>query len=374
MKHILLLIIFGWNLGFSQTIKIDLNHYGGSKFDGFVKRNFALPLYQEKKGVYYAELPARFFNDTLQLLITKEKNSPFPKNIKCLNMDNKPWTFNYNADKRLLTITEGDLKKETHFYNLSAREGNIKSVCQVKNKVVSDTSMWLGIERKRVKYGYFSLNNMRYAIAIAGLNTKTPQGNDASAISIDTSSSMYHNIVSNARCNSISNTKYLDFEGNFFRINKVDRDGEFIEIEKCDAIVEDSCIYIDTYLRAFNYKYEGGDFDIQEILDEGKYVVINVWSEYCPPCIRSIPVLEELQEKYKDKVTLLSLFAGNQKALTKLEDSFTMSYSLGIISEEIRNDIMVDGYPYKAIIAPDGKIIKLGFRGTKKLEEYIQSL
>ena len=289
-------------------------------------------------------------------------------------MDNKPWTFNYNADKRLLTITEEDLKKETHFYNLSAREGNIKSVYQVKNKVVSDTSMWLGIERKKVKYGYFRLNNMRYAIAIAGLNTKTPQGNDASAISIDTSSSMYHNLVSNARCNSISNTKYLDFEGNFFRINKVDRDGEFIEIEKCDAIVEDSCIYIDTYLRAFNYKYEGGDFDIQEILDEGKYVVINVWSEYCPPCIRSIPILEELHKEYKDKVTILSLFAGDQKALTKLEDNFTMSYSLGIISEEIRNDIMVNGYPYKAIIAPDGKIIKLGFRGTKKLEEYIQAL
>ena len=215
---------------------------------------------------------------------------------------------------------------------------------------------------------------MRYAITIADLNTKTPKGGDASSISIDTSSSMYHNIVSNARCNSISNTKYLDFEGNFFRINKVDRDGEFIEIEKCDAIVEDSCIYIDTYLRAFNYKYEGDDFDIQEILDEGKYVVINVWSEYCPPCIRSIPILEELHKEYKDKVTILSLFAGDQKALTKLEDNFTMSYSLGIISEEIRNDIMVNGYPYKAIIAPDGKIIKLGFRGTKKLEEYIQAL
>ena len=73
-------------------------------------------------------------------------------------------------------------------------------------------------------------------------------------------------------------------------------------------------------------------------------------------------------------MTILSLFAGDQKALTKLEDNFTMSYSLGIISEEIRNDIMVNGYPYKAIIAPDGKIIKLGFRGTKKLEEYIQAL
>ena len=73
MKHILLLIIFEWNLGFSQTIKIYLNHYGGSKFDGFVKSNFALPLYQEKKGVYYAELPSKFLNDTLQLLITKKR-------------------------------------------------------------------------------------------------------------------------------------------------------------------------------------------------------------------------------------------------------------------------------------------------------------
>lgn len=374
MKSTVIILILIVNFGFTQTIKVNLDKYGDSKFAGFKNNNYALPLYPRKKNKYYAKLPVSIFEDTLELLVTKKKNSYFPQKIECLNQTEDSWIFIYNKEDHLVTITDGNLKKESHLYNLNKREGKTIMVSSVKDELNADTSVWLGIERKMAKYGELSINDKTYTITVAGLNIKTPENKDISVISIDTSLSMYRGLVKNARCNSISSTKYLDFEGVFFRIKNIDPDGNFIEIEKCDKIVPDSCIYYDTYLRAFNYKYEGSDFDIRELLKEGKYVVLNVWTEYCPPCIRSIPLLNELHEKYKNKAIILSLFVGQQKDLSRMEADFNITYPVGILSEEIKKDILVYGYPYKAIISPDGKIIELGFRGVDKLEDFLENL
>lgn len=45
---------------------------------------------------------------------------------------------------------------------------------------------------------------------------------------------------------------------------------------------------------------EGNKFTLQEILNKhkGKTIVIDVWASWCPDCIKGIPKLQALQEKY----------------------------------------------------------------------------
>src|SRR3954468_5703604 len=44
-----------------------------------------------------------------------------------------------------------------------------------------------------------------------------------------------------------------------------------------------------------------------EKFEDGKVYVLDFWATWCPPCIKSIPHLSELQKKFKDKVVIIGI-------------------------------------------------------------------
>ena len=50
-------------------------------------------------------------------------------------------------------------------------------------------------------------------------------------------------------------------------------------------------------------KLDGTSVNIKDI--SNNYLIINFWATWCPPCIKEIPDLLEIQEKFKEKVKLV---------------------------------------------------------------------
>lgn len=110
----------------------------------------------------------------------------------------------------------------------------------------------------------------------------------------------------------------------------------------------------------------------------GKPVVINWWQTFCGPCIKEIPELNELVEKYEGHDVEFLAIADNEMAdLTPFLEKHPFTYDIALADEEAVH-VFGQGYPRHVIIDGDGKVVydNLGYNPdvTDRLDRVIGSL
>lgn len=79
-----------------------------------------------------------------------------------------------------------------------------------------------------------------------------------------------------------------------------------------------------------------------EIFSEHELTLVNIWATTCPPCIREMPELEQLQNNYKDKgLKVVGLIAdGNYLAGKKIVEGLLLTYEQIIPDKEFLQDYL----------------------------------
>ena len=106
---------------------------------------------------------------------------------------------------------------------------------------------------------------------------------------------------------------------------------------------------------------------------KGKIVLLDFWIFHCGYCQSSVPKLNALQNKFKDKnFDLLAVNATDSKELINLFIKNTKS-KLSILSqgEEVAKKYGVVGYPTVVLIGKDGKVLYSGGFDQTKIENLI---
>ena len=116
-----------------------------------------------------------------------------------------------------------------------------------------------------------------------------------------------------------------------------------------------------------NWDFKLKDMDGKEVAlssfkDSGKVVLLNFWATWCGPCKAEIPGFVELQEKYRDKLTIIGYSVDDTAELAK---QYAAEYKINypILLGEGREDVQdaygpIWGIPASFIISKDGKVCR----------------
>lgn len=112
----------------------------------------------------------------------------------------------------------------------------------------------------------------------------------------------------------------------------------------------------------------------------GKWVVVNYWATWCPPCVKEIPELATFHEAHRDKdaVVLGVNHQDNDPAeVKKFMDGYLATYPILRTEGSLSNRTpfgTLKGLPTTFMITPDGELIaaRTGIVDQATLEKFIK--
>ncbi|MES2364557.1 MAG: TlpA disulfide reductase family protein [Pseudomonadota bacterium] len=112
---------------------------------------------------------------------------------------------------------------------------------------------------------------------------------------------------------------------------------------------------------------------------KGKWVLVNFWATWCPPCLEEIPALNALHDKYKNtklEVIGIAMEYQSPKQVLDFADSMFISYPIVLGSSKIAAQFgPVQGLPTTYLFNPAGKLVayQVGGITQQAVENYINS-
>lgn len=89
----------------------------------------------------------------------------------------------------------------------------------------------------------------------------------------------------------------------------------------------------------------------------GKYVLVEVWATWCPPCRRSLPYLDFISKKYKDDLVVVSICEMDENAIRNMPGKglniFDIEYFAAVdTGRRFANKLGVYGIPHAVLLEP----------------------
>lgn len=115
-------------------------------------------------------------------------------------------------------------------------------------------------------------------------------------------------------------------------------------------------------------KLDGGTFKLEDY--RGKVLVVDFWGTFCPPCVKQVPELVKMNEKYRDRgLALVGLAADPKSDQDKVEafiKRFSVNYQIGYDNSWLSSAFLKGSedesgappIPQLFVISREGKVIE----------------
>jgi peroxiredoxin len=142
-----------------------------------------------------------------------------------------------------------------------------------------------------------------------------------------------------------------------------------------------SLISITATAETVDFELQGLDGKNYRLSDyRGKWVLVNYWATWCPPCREELPELEIFHNNHKDKdavVLGVAMERINMPRLKAFVDEQFLSYPILIAKPAARTELgRVPGLPTSFLVNPEGELVarQVGPLTMKDIENFIDTM
>jgi uncharacterized protein (TIGR03435 family) len=101
----------------------------------------------------------------------------------------------------------------------------------------------------------------------------------------------------------------------------------------------------------------------------GKVVVLEFWATWCGPCVAALPHINELADRYKDKVQFIEITDEDRETVARFLDKRPMSGWVGLDTDRsVFDAYCVKGIPMTVLVRPDGVVDAVTYPTSLKPE------
>jgi len=131
-------------------------------------------------------------------------------------------------------------------------------------------------------------------------------------------------------------------------------------------------------LTTFDPPFPAPEFQLPGLLGEegltlddykGKFVLLNFWATWCPPCLEEMPSMETIHQLYKDKnftVVAISSDEGGKKDIDPFIDKLGVTFPILMDSDKAVSSVYgAVNLPLSFILNPEGQVIA-GSEGARE--------
>jgi thiol-disulfide isomerase/thioredoxin len=138
-------------------------------------------------------------------------------------------------------------------------------------------------------------------------------------------------------------------------------------------------------LLACSWAVQAADFAFKDLRGKshrlsdykGKWVLVNFWATWCPPCLHEIPELVSLQKAREDiQVIGIAMDSGTAKVVTAFAKKQGITYPVVMGDRKVQSQIgEIEGLPTSFLYNPQGKQVsyKVGEITRESIEIYIKN-
>jgi thiol-disulfide isomerase/thioredoxin len=122
---------------------------------------------------------------------------------------------------------------------------------------------------------------------------------------------------------------------------------------------------------------DGSKVNLQQY--QGKWLVVNYWATWCPPCIVEMPELQSFHDEHSTNDAMVigvnTELISQQRLQAFLEDYF-ITYPIFVSKPVLQSELgLIPGLPTTFLVNPDGKVVarQVGPVTREMIEQFIQN-